>query len=98
MTDQGVLEVLERLEPLLAAPLERPHAQAVADWHEAFKRAVAGAERGPRWPEVQARAKVLGRLLSRRMALLQAAQDALRKDLARFSSGRKALAAYRAQA
>jgi hypothetical protein len=95
MTDQDVIAVLDRLESLLGAPLDRSDARAVADWHEAFKRAVAGAERGSRWPEVQARAKVLGRLLSRRMALLQAAQDALRQDLAKVASGRKALAAYR---
>ena len=84
MTDQDVIAVLDRLESLLGAPLDRSDA-----------RAVAGAERGSRWPEVQARAKVLGRLLSRRMALLQAAQDALRQDLAKVASGRKALAAYR---
>jgi hypothetical protein len=94
MTDQDVLVVLDRLEAILAAPLEHPNGQAIADWHEAFKRAVAQAERGPRWPEVQARARLLGRLLKRREALIQDAQKSLRLKLGKYSAGRVALQAY----
>ncbi|MGA2080939.1 MAG: hypothetical protein ABSH53_10075 [Holophaga sp.] len=94
MTDLEVLAVLDRLEPLLAVPADLPNDQAVAQWHEAFKQALAGAEHGPRWPEVQARAKVLGVLLSRRVAQLQSAQEALRRSLGRVATGRRALNAY----
>jgi hypothetical protein len=93
--DDAVLAVLDRLEALLAAPPEEPNAEAIAAWHRSFRQAVAGAERGPRWPEVQARAKVLGALLNRRMALVRAAQDALRRDLAKLAAGRRALSGYR---
>jgi len=97
MTDQDVLAVLDRLESILAAPLDHPNAQAVAEWHEAFRQAVAEAERGLRWPEVKVRAKVLGVLLSRRVALLQDAQKALKGRLDRVATGRRALTAYHAK-
>jgi hypothetical protein len=95
MTDQEVLQVLDQLEGILSAPLELPNAKAVAEWHEAFRRAAAAAERGPRWPEVQVRAKVLGVLLSRRVALIQDAQKTLKLRLDKVATGRRAIAAYR---
>jgi hypothetical protein len=95
MTDQEVLAVLDRLEALLATPTEIPNGAAVADWHAAFQGCVARAERGPRWPEVQARARVLRRLLNRRMALIRAAQAERKRELAKVATGRRALNAYR---
>jgi len=95
MTDLDVLAALQRLEPLLSGPAEQPNGEAIAQWHSAFRQALAGAERGPRWTEVQARARVLGNLLNQRMALVQAARDALGRDLAKVASGRRALTAYR---
>ena len=94
MSDQDVLTVLDRLERLLKAPLEHPNGPAIAQWHAEFNRAVAAAERGPRWPEVKLRARVLGIMLSRRMALLQASQKILRQKLTRNAAGRRALGAY----
>ena len=84
MSDLAVFESLDGLERLLALPLEFPNAQAVA-----------GAERGPRWPEALARARHLGRLLKHREALLRAAQQRLRRDLDKNTVGRRALSAYR---
>jgi hypothetical protein len=95
MSDLAVFASLDDLERLLALPLEFPNAQAVADWHDGFKKAVAGAERGPRWPEALARARHLGRLLKHREALLRAAQQRLRRDLDKNTVGRRALSAYR---
>jgi hypothetical protein len=94
MSDHDVLQVLDRLAFLLRTPVEHPNAQAIAEWHEEFKRSVATAERGPRWTEVKDRAKVLGVLLSRRMALLQGAQRILKQKLNRNTTGRRALTAY----
>ncbi len=95
MTDLDVLAALDTLEALLAGPASQPNGDAVATWHEAFKRALAGAERGFRWGEVQARGRVLGNLLSQRMALVRAARDVLGRDLAKVASGRRALKGYR---
>jgi uncharacterized small protein (DUF1192 family) len=97
MTDQDVRAVLDRLEPLLGGPLEQSDAQAIAEWHQAFREAVAGAERGPGWREIQDRAKVLGTLLNRRVAMLQAAQEGLKAELGKVSAGRRALNAYRSR-
>jgi hypothetical protein len=94
MTDEDVLAVLDRLPPLLAVPADLPNGQAIADWHDAFKKALAASERGPRWPEVQARAKVLGVLLSRRVGLVEAAQKAVKRDLDQCLTGGRALSAY----
>jgi uncharacterized small protein (DUF1192 family) len=97
MTDREVLAALDRLEPLLTGPLEACDAQSVAAWHEAFRAAVAEAERGPGWAEVQARGKVLGNLLNRRMAMLQAAQQGLKAELGKMATGRRALSAYQSK-
>ena len=94
MTDQDVLAVLDRLEPLLSGSLDQPEAQAIAEWHQAFREAVAGAERGPGWAEVRARAKVLGTLLNRRVAMLQAAQQGLKDEMGRKAAGQRALHGY----
>ena len=94
MSDHDVLQVLDRLALLLRTPVERPNAQAIADWHDEFKRSVATAERGPGWAEIKDRAKVLGVLLNRRMALIQGAQRTLRQKLDRNVTGRRALTAY----
>jgi len=95
MTDQDVASALDRLEQLLAAPLEFPNAKAVADWHASFKLALAGAERGPQWPALKLRARLLGRQLQRRQALLQEAQRRLKRDLTSFPTSRRALSAYK---
>ena len=94
MSDPDVLAVLDRLERLLKTPVEHSATLDLTQWQADFDRAAATAERGPRWPEVQLRAKVLGILLSRRVALLQASQRRLKEKLAGNATGRKALSAY----
>ena len=94
MSDLDVLATLDRLERLLGMPLDHPNGAAIAQWRAEFDRHVAAAERGPRWPEVKLRAKVLGVRLSRRMALIQATQDRLKRKLNRNAKGSLALRAY----
>ena len=95
MTDQDVTRALDDLERLLGIPLEHLTAQAVADWHAAFKAAAASAERGPQWRQVQLRAKALGRRLKRQEAMLHEAQKAVKAKLETYGQGKRALAAYR---
>jgi hypothetical protein len=76
-------------------PLEHPNAQAIAQWHAQFNTSVASAERGPHWPDVKLRAKVLGIMLSRRVALLQTSQKTLKQQLGKNAAGHRALCAYR---
>jgi hypothetical protein len=94
MSDLEVLTALDRLERLLKTPLEHSATMDLTTWQAEFDQAAGAAERGPRWPEVLLRAKVLGVLLSRRVALLQASQRSLKQKLARNATGRKALSAY----
>jgi hypothetical protein len=94
MSDLEVLAALDRLQPLLEAPLEVRNGPAIAAWEAAFRICTASAERGPRWPEVLDRARCLRRLLDRRRALLRLRQQEARRELSRVSAGRRALAAY----
>lgn len=94
MSDRDVLAALDDLERLLAVPMEHAEPGAIGEWHERFRTAVAGAERGPGWPEVLVRAKLLGRLLKRREAMVVAARDSLKRNLEQKGQGRRALTAY----
>ncbi|MDR3670815.1 MAG: hypothetical protein P4L36_08225 [Holophaga sp.] len=95
MSDQDILNVLEQLEPLLRAPLEHPNGDAIALWHAEFNRSVATAERGAHWPDVKLRAKVLGIMLSRRMAMIESSQKTLKQRLTKNANGCRALSAYK---
>jgi len=94
MSDLDVLAALDQLERLLKTPVEHSATLDLTQWQADFDRAAAAAERGPRWPEVRLRAKILGIQLSRRVALLQTSQRSLKQRLAGFATGRKALSAY----
>jgi hypothetical protein len=95
MTDQDLLRILDDLEGMLATVVEQPDAQAVLRCHEALQQALAAPERGPRWPEVQARAQAVKRVLDQRLALLEVARDEARQDLAKGAQAHRALSAYR---
>jgi len=95
MTDLEVLAVLDELERLLEAPVEPLETQAIAQWHDAFMGALAHAQRGPRWPEVRQRAKVLEARLNQRVARVREAQRAVKRELEQGALGQRALAGYR---
>jgi hypothetical protein len=95
MSDAGVTKVLDDLEGLLENLLDDPDPQAVADWHDAFREAVAGAERGPGWQEIRNRAHELGRRLEQRTGQLQALRGAIREELLAQERGHRALEGYR---
>jgi hypothetical protein len=96
MTDKAVLEVLDDLESLLGAVVENPDPQAIGRWHDAFKAALASAERGSRWTEVQTRARALGGLLDSQVGRIREAQAAVKLELERGAQGRRALRGYSA--
>ena len=95
MTDPDLLRILDDLERLLATVVEQPDAEAVRRCHEALQEALAAPERAPRGPEVRDRAQALKRVLDQRLALLEAARDETRRDLAKGAQAGRALSAYR---
>lgn len=95
MSDAGVSRSLDDLERLLERILDAPDPEAVAAWHAAFREQVAGAERGPQWGAIQARAHDLGRKLSERTGQLEALRGAVREELLAQERGRRALEGYR---
>lgn len=94
MSDQDVSSAFDALEVLLAGTEENPDPQAVAAWHEGFKRALATAERGPQWPALQARGRSLGTRLDQQVAILRALQESVKQEMDSQSTGRRALSAY----
>ena len=95
MSDRRVEASLDDLEKLLATLMDHPDAEAVATWHSAFKEALAGAEKGPGWPEIAGRGQRLGRLLDERVNQLQALRGAVREELLARTRGRIALSGYK---
>lgn len=95
MSDAGVSKALDDLERLLGTLMDDPDPQAVADWHAAFREAVASAERGPAWPEIRNRAHELGRRLEQRTGQIQALRGAIREELRAQERGHRALEGYR---
>ena len=94
MSDARVMTVLDDLERLLAGLTDNPDPGAVAAWHAAFKEAIAGAERGPQWPGIVARAHELGRRLDQQARHLLAIRGVVRQELEARTRGRRALTGY----
>ena len=94
MSDARVMTVLDDLEHLLAGLTDHPDPGLVATWHAAFKTAIAGAERGPQWPGIVARAHELGIRLEQQARHLQAIRGVVRQELEAKGRGRRALAGY----
>ena len=95
MSDGGVAAALDALERMLAAMTDDPDPGVVAAWHASFKEAVAGAERGPQWPELVARAHELGRVMDQHANRLKAIRGVIREELLTRSKGNRALSAYK---
>lgn len=95
MSDQAVANALDDLERLLAEPLERMDGERIGQWHERFRAAVAGAQRGPGWAALVERAHDLGRRLDQVLGQALSQRDALRRELDAGGQGARALKAYR---
>ena len=95
MSDRDLTASLDDLERLLASILDNPDPGAVDAWHLAFKEALAGAEKGPQWSAIVARAHDLGARLDQRMAQLRAIRGAVRQELQARERGKRALHGYR---
>jgi flagellar hook-associated protein FlgK len=95
MSDGRVSASLDDLETLLGTLMDDPNPEAVAAWHASFKEALAGAEKGPQWAELSARARQLGKRLDERLNQLQALRGAIRQELQAREKGRRALSGYR---
>jgi flagellar hook-associated protein FlgK len=98
MSDAEVLAAIERMEGWLQDPGSMPAAEGLADWNAAFQSAVAGAERGPGWAELVARAHALGSRVQERTEALTAVRDQIRNELGAQQLGDRALKGYGASA
>ena len=94
MSDGRVQASLDDLERLLATLVDDPDPAAVAAWHAGFKAALAGAEKGPQWAALIARAQDLGRRLDEQMRHLEAIRGAVRQELLAREKGSRALKGY----
>ncbi|BDU78824.1 hypothetical protein [Mesoterricola sediminis] len=95
MSDLTVAASLDDLERLLGEVMDDPDPVAVETWHTAFKAALAGAERGPQWPGIAARARELGQRLETRTSQLRALRGAIREELLAQEKGGRALRGYK---
>lgn len=94
MSDQNVSRALDALEALLKRTAEEPDPTVVAEWHETFKQALAQAERGPQWAELQARGQQLEAKLKQQVLFLKGLQQTVKEELSSQTAGRRALSAY----
>ena len=95
MSDGRVTAALDDLERLLASLVDDPDPTRVAQWHASFKEALAGAEKGPQWPAILARAQELGLRLQTQVNHLNAIRGAVREELLARSRGSRALSGYK---
>lgn len=95
MSDRAVASSLDDLERLLGQVLDDPDPGAVAAWHDQFRKALEGAEKGPQWPAIAARAHELGGRLQERVSQLKALRGAVREELLAREVGGRALKGYK---
>jgi hypothetical protein len=94
MSEERISASLDDLELLLGTLVDNPDPQAVAQWHAGFRKALEGAEKGPQWPAIQARAQELGKRLDLQVNHLNAIRGAVRQELLARSKGSRALRGY----
>lgn len=98
MSDVDVLREIERMEGWLQDCQQMPGPEGLAEWNQAFRSALMGAERSPGWAELVARAHALGTQVNDRAALLAVERDEVRADLDAQERGGRALKGYGAAA
>lgn len=96
MSDEGIRSALEQMEAWLADPSWEPLPDAIAEWDDAFHRAMNQANHGPGWDVLIARCHALGRELEARADLISVKCNDLKVELEGQSRGVRALKGYSA--
>jgi hypothetical protein len=94
MSDEAVRAAIQGMEAWLADPECVLEGAALEAWNRDFQAALAGAEKGPGWPELVARGHHLAERVESRRQALAAQRDAVRFELARQAQGDRALKGY----
>lgn len=93
MSDSELTAALDALERLLREGVTEP--ETIIAWRERFETALGGAERGPGWPDIVARAHALSEKLELTAQGISAQKDRLRKELELHAQGARALKGYK---
>lgn len=94
MSDEAVRAAIQTLEAWLADPERALDEIALETWNRDFQAAVAGAEKGPGWPELVARGHRLAERVESRRQAVAAQRDAVRLELEQQAQGDRALKGY----
>jgi hypothetical protein len=94
MSDGAVRAAIQTLEAWLADPECPLDEIALEAWNRDFQTALAGAEKGPGWPELVARGHRLAERVESRRQAVAAQRDAVRLELEQQVQGDRALKGY----
>jgi len=94
MSDGAVLAAIQAMEAWLAGPESALDGTALEAWNREFQASVAGAEKGPGWQELVARAHRLAEQVERRRRAVEAQREAIRVELEQQAQGDRALKGY----
>lgn len=94
MSDHRVRAALEQLEGWMVDPTWEPDPEQLRAWNAEYQAVLAQAEKGAGWPELVARAHLLGQQLEVRLAQLTRVRDAVRAELDAQERGSRALLGY----
>ena len=94
MSDAAVRAAIQAMEAWLADPERALDEVALEAWNRDFRAAVAGAEKGPGWPELVARGHRLAERVESRRQAVAAQRDAVRLELEQQVQGDRALKGY----
>jgi len=98
MSDGAVQAAIQAMEAWLADPDSALDGTALEAWNRDFRAAMAGAEKGPGWQELVARAHRLAEQVEGRRRAVEAQRDAIRLELEQQAQGGRALKGYGASA
>ncbi|MFN7959478.1 MAG: hypothetical protein U0P46_14280 [Holophagaceae bacterium] len=94
MSDVRVREAVEQMEAWLEDPAWQPDLETLTRWEDAFRVAVAQAEKNLGWPELVQRAHEAGRRLDERSEAMAAELGQLKVRLQAQDQGNRALKGY----
>ncbi|MBK8791650.1 MAG: hypothetical protein IPN59_00615 [Holophaga sp.] len=94
MNDGRVRAAIEQMEAWLSDVAWEPDPDALAQWEEEFRMALAQAEKGSGWAALIARAHEAGRMLEARIEVVAEARDRIKAELEAQEQGNRALRGY----